>query len=216
MMVTNETNSAAIRQTGDTGEKEVFKLKDLKDVNDDEKIFRNMYIKGLFGGLYTIGDNEPTNNDGRNKGYSANTFSVGDIVVLYDDDFETDTYVAGEKNMYLYLGDNTFATVLDEELILINEDNGAKLVDSLLGQNCFVVLRPSYSFDVSDIQETEKPEGETEPTDKNETNISNSNEDKSIADKKLPKAGFIKNAEIAILVITIAGIFFYVKYKRSI
>lgn len=216
MMVTNETNSAAIRQTGDTGEKEVFKLKDLKDVKDDEKIFRNMYIKGLFGGLYTIGNNEPTNNDGRNKVYSANTFSVGDIVVLYDDDFETDTYVAGEKNMYLYLGDNTFATVLDEELILINEDNGAKLIDSLLGQNCFVILRPSYSFDVNDIQETEKPEGETEPTDKNETNISNSNEDKSIADKKLPKAGFIKNAEIAILVITIAGIFFYVKYKRSI
>lgn len=147
MMVTNETNSAAIRQTGDTGKKEVFKLKDLKDVKDDEKVFRNMYIKGLFGGLYTIGDNEPTNNDGRNKVYSANTLSVGDIVVLYDDDFETDTYVAGEKNMYLYLGDNTFATVLNEELILINGDDGVRLIDSLLGQNCFIILRPSYALE---------------------------------------------------------------------
>lgn len=143
------TNSNAVTQTGDTGEKDIFILKKEDNLSDENKTFTNMLVKGLFGGLYMITENEPTMEDGRNKTYSDDTFTIGDILFVYDDDFETDTYVAGEKNTYLYIGNHTFATVQNGEVVLIDGDNGSRLIESLLGQNYFFVLRPSYSMTVS-------------------------------------------------------------------
>ena len=143
------TNSNAVIQTGDTGEKDTFILKNKDNLSDENKTFTNMYVKGLFGGLYTITENEPTMEDERNKTYSDDTFTIGDILFVYDDDYETDTYVAGEKNMYLYIGNHTFATVQNGKVVLIDGDNGSRLIESLLGQNYFFVLRPSHSMTVS-------------------------------------------------------------------
>lgn len=153
-------SSDALTQSGDAGEKDVFILKNKTNLSNNDKIFTNMYINGLFGGLYTITEKEPTEHDGRNDTYTATTFTVGDILVVYDDDYATDTYVAGEKNMYMYLGNNKFATVANGKLILIDEQTGARLIESLLGQNCFVALRPSYSMNkkISKIEVTTFPQ----------------------------------------------------------
>jgi len=156
---TADTNSNAVMQTGDEGEKDIFILKNENKLSDNNKTLSNMYVKGLFGGLYTITENEPTQDDGRNKTYTSNTFTIGDILFIYDDDYKKDTYVAGEKNMYIYIGNNTFATVQNGKAMLIDGNNGAKLIDSLIGQNCFIVLRPSYSMKkiIDKIELTKKP-----------------------------------------------------------
>lgn len=173
------TNSAIIGQIGDKGEKDIYIL---KSTFNNENIFAKMYVKNLFGGIYTITENEPTLDDGRNKTYSNSTFTIGDILLVCDDDYKTDTYAAGEKNMYLYLGENTFATVLNEQAILIDKGNGEKLIDSLLGQNCFIVLRPSIILE---------KEIESEKYEISENTIKNITE-------KTTKQEFLENIENAL------------------
>ena len=123
----------------DVGEKDIFILK--KEF--DNKIFGKMLVKGLFGGIYTLTENEPTNDDGRCLFFDESTFNIGDILIIYDDDYLLDNFIFGEKNYYLYLGDNSFATVYNKMLKIIKGNEGKKLIESLLGQNCFFVLRPS-------------------------------------------------------------------------
>lgn len=116
-----------------------------------------MYVDGLFGGAYTITANDSGNTDGRNTNYNCSTFSVGDIIVVYDENYDNNTqsFAVREKNMYLYIGENNFITVKDGEVVLLDDVTSASFADSLLGQNCFIVLRPSNS-DVTKFSEFEK------------------------------------------------------------
>lgn len=127
------------------GERQVYILKNKENIDSSNEEIANMYVEGLFGGVYTTTEKEPITIDERNTNYTLSTLTVGDIIVLYDDDYKTDTFVAGEKNMYLYIGESNFITVKDKKVILLNNETSEKLVDSLIGQNCFIVLRPSYA-----------------------------------------------------------------------
>ena len=127
----------------ENGERQAYILKNKENIDNSKKELSDMYVDGLFGGVYTITEKEPVTIDGRNTNYTFSTFSVGDIVVLYDDDYQTDSFVVGEKNMYLYIGENNFITVKDGKVILLDDTTSEKVVDSLIGQNCFIVLRPS-------------------------------------------------------------------------
>ena len=86
---------------------------------------------------------------------------IGDVVVLYDKDYESSTgkdaaaddiQISGAYNMYLYLGNGEFATVpeYDPKVTIfsnkVNNTNRSRFLDSLLGQTVFVVLRPSYAI----------------------------------------------------------------------
>lgn len=127
----------------ENGERQAYILKNKENTDNSNEELSDMYVDGLFGGVYTITEKEPVTIDGRNTNYTFSTFSVGDIVVLYDDDYQTDSFVVGEKNMYLYIGENNFITVKDGKVILLDDTTSEKVVDSLIGQNCFIVLRPS-------------------------------------------------------------------------
>ena len=132
----------------ENGQRESYILKNKEKIKDLNEIISDMYVEGLFGWVYTITEQEPVNIDGRNTNYTCSTFSIGDIVVVYDDDYQNDNFVVGEKNMYLYIGENNFITVKDENVVLLDDTASARLVDSLIGQNCFIVLRPSIAIDI--------------------------------------------------------------------
>ena len=125
----------------------IFKLKSNTSISEDNQVFYNMYVPGLFGGFATSNPNGnyPKRSDGRNIFYQTSTLMTGDVLVMYDEDYQTDTYVTGEKNMYLYLGDS-FASIKDGKVKVSTEQEGARLLESLIGQNSFIVLRPSFSM----------------------------------------------------------------------
>jgi uncharacterized repeat protein (TIGR01451 family)/LPXTG-motif cell wall-anchored protein len=124
----------------------IFKLKKETNITEDNKIFYDMYVPGLFGGMATSKDEgKYMMSDGRNIFYQSSTLMTGDVLVMYDQDYQTDTYVTGEKNMYLYLG-GSFASVKDGKVKISTEQEGARLLESLIGQNSFIVLRPSFSM----------------------------------------------------------------------
>ena len=102
--------------------------------------------------------------NGRTKYFRNDTLMIGDVLFLYDDDYADETSGTGNQipvsnlrplNAYLYIGNGEFATVTldseDRHIITIiennEEDNPSRLLSSLIGQNAFVVLRPSYSAD---------------------------------------------------------------------
>ena len=124
----------------------IFKLKKETNITEDNKIFYDMYVPGLFGGMATSKDEgKYMMSDGRNIFYQSSTLMTGDVLVMYDQDYQTDTYVTGEKNMYLYLG-GSFASVKDGKVKVSTEQEGARLLESLIGQNSFIVLRPSFAM----------------------------------------------------------------------
>ena len=136
-----------------------------------------MYIDDLFGGVFTEGILDSDSEDQRLMRIKNNSFNVGDVLIIYDEDYQIDNYVAGEKNMYLYIGNGEFVTIdpttnkvikLDEKstetlkvyeqgLTKPREDthqtDRSRLIESLLGQNSFVVLRPSNIMSHSLITE---------------------------------------------------------------
>jgi len=154
-----------------SGETLVFK----NDFSKNE--FTNMYIDGMFGG-YHVSDGNLIDyfvTDGRVNYFDNNMLMIGDVIVLYDRDYQNkldiDTiHISGEKDMYLYLGSGKFATIPvykyengaaqeisndDRRVTIIgngvtNDDNDivSRLIDSLIGQTAFVILRPSYSLEV--------------------------------------------------------------------
>lgn len=147
---TNEHNTNATvanaKNFTDTSTFDIYKLKKNTSITDDNKVFYNMRVPGLFGGVFTSSDaGQYILSDGRSIFYNTNTLMVGDVLVMYDQDYQTDTYVTGEKNMYLYLG-GSFASVKDGKVKVSTEQEGARLLESLIGQNSFIVLRPSFSM----------------------------------------------------------------------
>lgn len=151
--------------------------------------YQKMYVQGLYGGRYTpTTDPLPRseysnayclNRNDRNKFYDKNTLMIGDVLVLYDKDYETerDAYlnetdentkkgliqVSSLYDMYLYLGNGEFITVpqYSKKVTVFNNlfpssidtSNRYRLLESLLGQTAFVILRPSYviTSDVGDV-----------------------------------------------------------------
>ena len=155
----------------DSGDMTRYTLKNTFDSNNS--VYTNMYVKGLFGGVYVDSENYEANTvlaaamqlvDGRNKTFRNDTLMVGDVLLLYDDDYVAETsggdnqipvYNVESMNAYLYLGNGTFATVMknssNKYVISVLENttnaNPGRLISSLIGQNAFIVLRPSYSYD---------------------------------------------------------------------
>ena len=134
-----------------------------------------MYVKDLFGGYYTtskgqydlaindgvLNSNQVVLFDGRELTYDNNTLMVGDVLLMYDTNYENESYAFRKYNSYLYLGYNAnkdvieFATINEDKEVTIvssklGSTNRSRLMESLFGQNAFIVLRPSYSA-VDDI-----------------------------------------------------------------
>ena len=175
------------------GEKRnVFTLLKPENVNDNYKYIMNMYIKDLFGGLYTLSQNETTLSYSRNTTYNQKTLLIGDIIAVYDRNYINDDiskkggYISGEYNLYLYIGSREFATVRNNKVYIykstdnydftvytpdrniektINTTNlgtitiGDRLLMSLIGQNSFIILRPSYNlkYNITNIKITTPP-----------------------------------------------------------
>ena len=155
----------------DSGNMNRYTLK--SSLDSEESIYTNMFVDGLYGGVYVdsafyeatdviTGSNSYGN--GRTKYFRNDTLMIGDVLFLYDDDYADETSGTGNQipvsnlrplNAYLYIGNGEFATVTldseDRHIITIiennEEDNPSRLLSSLIGQNAFVVLRPSYSAD---------------------------------------------------------------------
>lgn len=160
----------------------IFKLKSSTSISEDNQVFYNMYVPGLFGGFATSNPNGnyPKRSDGRNIFYQTSTLMTGDVLVMYDEDYQTDTYVTGEKNMYLYLGDS-FASIKDGKVKVSTEQEGARLLESLIGQNSFVVLRPSFSMKpLSNNSSSEVPNTGKEETNNTDIEVPNTGKKESL------------------------------------
>lgn len=146
---------------------DVYALK----ANMTEDKFTKMYVDGLFGGYYTTSENQytldsnalvysnqyPVLYDGRERTYDDNTLMIGDVVLVYDTNFANESYAYRKYNAYLYLGYNSdkqvveFATINEDKKVVVlssklGSTNRSRLLESLMGQNAFIVLRPSYSM----------------------------------------------------------------------
>lgn len=127
-------------------------LKDKSNLSSDDKRFMNMYVPGLFGGYYTYKESNPKFNDDRSLTFDSNSFSLGDILLVVDSNYKKDGSTFGitdEIGAYVYLGDSTFVTVQNKKLVIIDSKKGSKLIESLLGQNCFITLRPMKAYRVT-------------------------------------------------------------------
>ena len=130
-----------------------------------------MYVNGLFGGYYTTNENQyslsinnevlngeyPVLYDGREFTYDNNTLMIGDVVLVYDTNYANENYAYRKYNAYLYLGYNSskqvveFATIDENKKVIVmssklGSTNRSRLLESLMGQNAFIVLRPSYAI----------------------------------------------------------------------
>ena len=142
----------------------------LKSSFEDDN-FTTMYVKGLFGGYYTTSEGQykleinngvlhgqqPILFDGRELTYDDDTLMIGDVLLIYDSNYSKENYAYREYGAYLFLGYNTsdnvveFATIDDNRNVKIvsgklGETNRSRLLESLPGQNAFIVLRPSYGI----------------------------------------------------------------------
>ena len=149
-----------------SGTKNTYVLKEKLD---------SMYVKDLFGGIFTKGIIDSDNEDQRYFRINNDTLTIGDVLIIHDEDYQVDKYVVGEKNMYLYIGNGEFVTIdpntkkvvkLDEKttetltvyengttITDIHQTNRSRLIESLAGQNTFIVLRPSNIMSKSLIDE---------------------------------------------------------------
>ncbi len=152
------TNSHAFGHKTESGLRDLFILKNSNDVPEK---YRKMYVDGLFGGVYTIKEGDTYTNqvfiDFRNKTWDPSDFMIGDILYVYDDDFE-DTenegymYANSINNAYIYINNSSFATVFNGKLKVLSNKETNSLIDSLLGQNSFIVLRPSNNLSITSIE----------------------------------------------------------------
>ena len=143
------TNNNSFGHKHETGLKDLFILKDNNEVAEK---YRKMYVNGLFGGVFTIKQGDTYSRkiyeDYRNKTWSKSDFMVGDILYVYNDDYEANTYMYSNNiiNAYIYIDDNKFATVYNGALKVFNNEESNRLLESLLGHNSFIVIRPSNNI----------------------------------------------------------------------
>ena len=139
--------------------------------NITEDKFTKMYVNNLFGGYYTTSENQynleinsgildsqqPLLFDGRELTYNDSTLMIGDVILLYDKNYADESYAFREYNAYLCLGYNESKSVVEFATIDANkkvkivdsklgQTNRSRLLESLPGQNAFIVLRPSYAM----------------------------------------------------------------------
>lgn len=153
---------------------DIFKFNRLNNLSYNERDqYQKLYVDGLYGGYYTpninampqneIAFNKCLNSLDRSKVFNSKTLMVGDVVVMYDKDYDasiqgdttaSDIQVSGPYDMYLYIGDGNFATIpsYDKKVTIFGNkyDGRSRFLDAMLGQTAFVVLRPSYAI-TSDI-----------------------------------------------------------------
>ncbi|MBQ7625358.1 MAG: DUF11 domain-containing protein, partial [Clostridia bacterium] len=95
---------------------------------------RDMLADNLFGGRYYGGDF----GGNRIKEVTLRNFTVGDVLCVMSD--------ASSVQLYVYVGDGIFKTVKNGVTVSLSPASSATLLDSLLGEFGFFVLRPSISF----------------------------------------------------------------------
>ena len=143
------TGNTTYGHTFETGSKKLFILKNKNDIDEN---YRDMYVSGLFGGVFAKTQNDTGDNnvldDKRNKTWTNNSFMIGDIIYVNDDDYQSDTYMHtnSENSSYLYIDNNSLVTVQGGKLVVLSLEESKKVIDSLIGQNAFVVLRPSNTM----------------------------------------------------------------------
>ncbi len=172
---TKVTDGAVEIVNGSVVYHDIFMFNRLNNLSYNERDqYQKLYVDGLYGGYYTpnvdplpqseIPFNKCLNSLDRSKVFNLNTLMVGDVVIMYDKDYDasiqgdttaSDIQVSGLYNMYLYIGNGNFATVpeYDHKVTIFSNkyDGRSRFLDAMLGQTAFVVLRPSYAI-TSDIQ----------------------------------------------------------------
>lgn len=116
----------------DTGNQTIYNLKKNLSVKD-------MYINGLYGGIYTVEENSSEFNELIRARYLKTAdLRFGDILIINDPD---------EKRMYLCGNgsDKSFSlmTVQNNKVVMSGYDSSVAKLQSLIGQNNFIVIRPS-------------------------------------------------------------------------
>ncbi len=139
------------------------------------KKYSKLYVNRLIGGLNTLETTGATTRDTGTMGNDsdipdrksriytrlsdrvrfpkADCFTVGDILLVYDKNQATDLAngipVYFGKNLYLYIGNSNFALVQNQTVTITSSESGDRLINSLLGQESFIVLRPSFNTNVT-------------------------------------------------------------------
>lgn len=151
------------------GRKQVttYILKESKSLSNDDKKYMDMFVDGLFGGYFTYKETTKTFNDDRSFSFNSSSFQKGDILLLVDYNYKDDTKTMGINsriNAYVYLGSSKFATVNNKKLEIIDKTKGDKLLEGLLAQDCFIVLRPMKNYQKTSQPSEPTPSTPAEPT----------------------------------------------------
>ena len=122
----------------------VYKLK----TNNNSK-YKQMLINGLYGGIYTIDEsNNKLNNLKRLRYISMDDFEVGDLLIVNNKDNGNINDTDGEiHNLYIYTQEKTFKTIVNKRVTTIQQGDAERLIEKLIGQDNFYILKPSLIFD---------------------------------------------------------------------
>ncbi len=122
----------------------LVKVKDSNGVKNNP--FGNDRIPGLYGGTRTITEYDTKLHDGRILTPRTDSFIEGDILLVVDPKYDSDKSSMGTYNgkytAYIFVSGNQFITLNGKKIVKLSSDVSKRLIDSLLGQDCFVVLRP--------------------------------------------------------------------------
>ena len=123
--IANKIKIRSVEKFGD-GSKDIYTLKETET---------QMKIDHLYGGLMTLKEQssytDSSNNDDRIIRITENDFMIGDVLILVDDDYESENsqnYDVQEKGIYLYIGNGEFATVNKNGKITILNDKAIEKI----------------------------------------------------------------------------------------
>ena len=175
----------------------------LKNTNNSK--YKQMLINGLYGGIYTVDNsNNKLNNLKRLRYIKMNDFEVGDLLIVNNKDNGNVNDTDGEvHSLYIYTQESTFKTVVNNRITTIQQGDAERLVEKLIGQDNFYILKPSLLFD-TEFNNFHGIEG-------NENNNDNNNQDNNQEKSKNPNTG----ASLSILGIIILIVVGYVIYLSS-
>ncbi len=122
----------------------------ISSMTGNNKIINDMLVSGLYGGRKLAGNDNldratVTTKKNIFKGARKRTFEVGDILVTYD--------VDNNSNAYIFIGydddENYLFVTYDNDVVLISGHDGWLVTKDMYATSLFFVLRPTKVYPIS-------------------------------------------------------------------
>lgn len=109
----------------------------VRKVNPSDDYYSNMYMHGRFGGTMVVSD-RGVEEERRMRYLESTDFTVGDVIIIDDGN--------AMKDALIYIGNGKFNHVKDGAVETLETNRAVTLLQSLIGRESFVILRPTLAL----------------------------------------------------------------------